>query len=41
MREIVAAVGLAIGVLWLADAYLNDGRYEQTIESEITALVGE
>ena len=40
MREIVVAVGVTVGVLWSADALLNDGRYAQVIENGIMSLIG-
>jgi len=39
MRGIVA-IGVAIGVLWLADVFLNDGRYGQTLERGMMTLIG-
>jgi hypothetical protein len=39
MRGIVA-VGIAVGVLWLADVFLNDGRYGQTVERAMMTLIG-
>ena len=31
---------VAIGVLWLTDTLLNDGRYGRVIESAIMSLIG-
>jgi hypothetical protein len=39
MRGIVA-IGVAIGVLWLADVLLNDGRYGEVIERGMMTLIG-
>jgi hypothetical protein len=36
----IGAICVAIGVLWLTDALLNDGRYSNVIEGAILALVG-
>jgi hypothetical protein len=40
MRGIVVSIGVTIGVLWLADTFLNNGRYGEVIEHGIMALVG-
>jgi len=40
MRGIVVAVGVAVGVLWLADTLLNDGRYAAVLGSGIMNLIG-
>jgi|HubBroStandDraft_5_1064220.scaffolds.fasta_scaffold2078668_1 hypothetical protein len=39
MRAIGAAC-VAVGVLWLTDALLNDGRYSKIIEGAIMTLIG-
>jgi hypothetical protein len=39
MRGIVA-VGVAVGMLWLADVLLNHGRYGEVLERGIMTLVG-
>jgi hypothetical protein len=36
----IGATCVAIGVLWLTDALLNDGRYSNVIESAIMSLIG-
>jgi hypothetical protein len=36
----VVAIGVAVGVLWLVDISLNDGRYGQTIQGAAMALLG-
>ncbi len=36
----VVAIGIAIGVLWSADVFLNHGRYGEVIESGMMILVG-
>jgi hypothetical protein len=33
------AIGVAIGLLWLADVQFNDGRYSNVVESAITSLI--
>jgi hypothetical protein len=35
-----AAICVAVGVLWLADVLLNDGRYEDVVERAIISLIG-
>jgi hypothetical protein len=40
MRRMVVAVGVAVGVLWLVDISVNDGRYGETLERAAMALVG-
>jgi hypothetical protein len=40
MRGIVVSIGVTVGVLWLADVLLNDGRYGDVIERGIMTLVG-
>jgi hypothetical protein len=27
--KVIVATGVAVGTLWLADVFLNDGRYEE------------
>jgi hypothetical protein len=39
MKELVA-IGIAIGVLWSADVFLNDGRYGEVIEIGMMILAG-
>jgi hypothetical protein len=39
MRTIIAT-GVAIGVLWLADTLLNDGRYGDVVERAAMSLIG-
>jgi hypothetical protein len=39
MRGIVA-IGVAIGVLWLADVLLNGGRYAEVLERGAMILIG-
>ena len=39
MRAIVA-IGVAVGVFWLADVLLNDGRYGDVVERAIMTLIG-
>jgi hypothetical protein len=36
----IVAIGIAIGVLWLADVFLNHGHYEEMIEIGMMMLVG-
>jgi hypothetical protein len=36
----IVAIGVAIGLLWLADVFLNDGRYAQTVEKAMMTLIG-
>jgi hypothetical protein len=36
----LVAVAVAIGVLWLADTLLNDGRYGEVIERGALTLIG-
>jgi hypothetical protein len=38
--RVIVAVGVAVGMLWLADVFLNNGRYEEVIERGIMSLVG-
>jgi hypothetical protein len=38
--KVIVAVGIAAGVLWLADVFPNDGRYQEVIERGIMSLVG-
>jgi hypothetical protein len=38
--KVIVAIGVAVGMLWLADVFLNDGRYEQVIERGILNLIG-
>jgi hypothetical protein len=38
--KVIVAVGIAAGMLWLADVFLNDGRYQEVIERGIMSLVG-
>ena len=35
----IAAIGVAVGVLWVADALLNDGRYAEVLQRGITSLI--
>jgi hypothetical protein len=39
MRGIIA-LGVAIGVRWLADAQLNGGRYAEVLERGAMTLIG-
>jgi hypothetical protein len=39
MRTIIA-IGVAIGVLWLADVLINGGRYGEAIETAVMSLIG-
>ena len=36
----IVAIGVAVGVLWLADIQLNDGRYSQVVERAFMSLIG-
>ena len=36
----IVAIGVAIGVLWLADVVLNNGRYGEVVEKALTTLIG-
>jgi hypothetical protein len=38
--RVIGATCVAIGVLWLTDTLLNDGRYSHVIESAIMSLIG-
>jgi len=38
MRTIIA-IAVAVGVLWFADALVNNGRYTDVIKGAITALI--
>jgi hypothetical protein len=36
----IGATCVAVGVLWLADVLLNDGRYGDVVERAIMSLIG-
>jgi hypothetical protein len=36
----VVAISVTIGMLWLADVLLNDGRYGQVLDSGVMSLIG-
>jgi hypothetical protein len=38
MKRIVA-IGVAIGVLWVVDILLNDGRYAEVLHRGIVSLI--
>jgi hypothetical protein len=37
--KIIVAIGATIGVLWLADVLLNDGRYAEVLDRGMTSLI--
>ena len=36
----IVAIGVAVGVPWLADVQLNDGRYSEVVVRATMSLIG-